>query len=326
MNPFWTLILKGMAMGIAEVIPGVSGGTLAFITGIYERLLHAIAQAFSPNNLHLLRQKKWKKWWSIIDGYFLLNLLAGMVLGIGLGVVFVTRLLASHPPVIWAFFFGLIIGSAVYISNKIKHWSLDKIVGIIVSTLFAVFITSLPVLTGNTHLWYVFLSGVIAISALVLPGISGSFMLLIMGMYLFIIDENLKGLFTNPSLEHALVLVTFGLGALLGLVTVVRGLNYLLEHYHDLILSILTGFMIGSLNKIWPWKNVTAWLDKSTLKIMNGPVLMDVPHKIIQTHNVWPNAYEGGDPMMVSAIVAFVAGLVFVLALERMSVEKITSY
>ncbi len=325
MNKQFQLFLKAMSMGIAEVIPGVSGGTLAFITGIYERLLQSISQVISVASLKELRRGQFSSFWKRIDGSFLLTVVIGMVSGIAFGVVVVTTLLKRYPPVVWAFFFGLIIGSSIYIAKRIRHWEATKILGLICGAAFAWYLTSLPVYQGNTDLWFVFVSGAIAISALVLPGISGSFMLLILGMYLYIIDENLKGLFSAPDFRKLLVMFSFAAGALTGLVTVVRALNYLLNKYHEIMLAVLTGFMLGSLHKIWPWRNVIVWLNKNSMEITRGPLEPHIPFKVIQTQNVWPDNYEGS-AMLLPSLLAMGIGLIVVFlieyALEKTSGER----
>ncbi len=310
------LFAKGISMGIAEVIPGVSGGTLAFITGIYEHLLESISAIFKMETIYQLRSRAFKNLWERIDGPFLLSLMLGMLTGVAIGVASVVSLLTKYPPVIWSFFFGLILGSVVYIGRRIKNWNIYKALGLLCGAGFAWYITGLPIQEAHSSMWYVFLSGAIAISALVLPGISGSFMLLIMGMYLYIIDENLKGFFQNPGVGKLVVIIVFTAGALTGLISVVRLLHYLLKKHHDLVLSILTGFMLGSLHKIWPWKNVVAWLNKDTHEIITGPIKQDVAYKIIQTQNVWPDAYTMSSPMLTTSIAALLIGVATVLGIE----------
>jgi putative membrane protein len=299
-----TLILKGMAMGIAEVIPGVSGGTIAFITGIYERLINTIKTILGPEIFKSLRNDGLLGAWKKADGLFLTMLLGGMVLGIGVGVFGVTHLLENYPELLWAFFFGLIIASALYIGRQVTKWGAIEIAILIVGVAVAYFITVASPAQGSESLVMVFIAGAIAISALILPGISGSFILLLMGMYTLIIPTVKDALKTfNP--DSLVILVVFALGCLLGLATFSRVLSWTFKNYHNQTLALLTGFMIGSLNKIWPWRNVLEYRTNSKGE--------EVP---FIEKSVLPSAYDG-DPYVLGVIVLMVVGFAAVFALER---------
>ena len=306
--------LKGMAMGMAEVVPGVSGGTIAFITGIYERLLNAI-KSIGPEVFSALKTEGIKGAWKALDGNFLLTLGLGMVLGIVLGVFGISWLLEEYPPIVWGFFFGLIIASAIYTGRQIGSWNLSAVAGLVFGAVFAFAITSLSPASGNEALWFVFLSGVIAISALILPGISGSFILLIMGMYTYIVTDTLKGALKTLAPEKLLVMAVFALGCLTGLATVSRLLSWTFKHYRDITLAVLTGFMLGSLNKIWPWRNAVDWLRDAS-----GAVVMEegLPKKIIRELNVLPADYEGS-PFIIASVLAVVFGFLLVFLLDRVT-------
>ena len=295
-------------MGMAEVIPGVSGGTIAFITGIYERLLNAI-KAFGPELFQALRKDGITGAWKAIDGTFLLFLVGGMAVGIVGGVFGVTFILEHYPPVLWAFFFGLIIASTVYISRQVERWSITKILAFLIGAAVAYAITVLNPGQGNEALWFVFVSGAIAISALILPGISGSFILLLMGMYTLIIPTVKDALKTFEG-EKLLVLAVFAAGCLVGLVTFSRVLSWTFKYYRDTTLALLTGFMVGSLNKIWPWRNVLTYRTNSSGE--------EVP---FQEMNVFPGAYEG-DPMVIGAIVSLILGFAIVFVLDAAGSKK----
>ena len=296
-------VLKGMAMGIAEVIPGVSGGTIAFITGIYERLINAI-KAFGPEAIKGLRSDGLKGLWQAIDGNFLLFLVGGMAVGVITGVFGVTYILEHYPPLIWAFFFGLIIASVVYMVRQISTWNPVNILALILAAALAFWITIAAPAQGSDALWFVFLSGAIAISAMILPGISGSFILLLMGMYTLIIPTVKNALKTFET-QSLIVLVVFGLGCVLGLAVFSRILSWTFERYRNTTLAALTGFMIGSLNKIWPWRNVLSYRTNSSGE--------SVPFK---EANVWPGAYEG-DPLVIGAILCLILGFLLVFGLDR---------
>jgi putative membrane protein len=298
-------VLKGAAMGIAEVIPGVSGGTIAFITGIYEQLLRSI-KAFGPEAIKGFREKGVVGFWEAINGNFLLTLLVGMAAGMILGVFGVTWVLENYPVLLWSFFFGLILGSVVFVARMIKQWNYVTVLAFIIGTAIAYFITIASPAEGNQALWFVFVSGMLAICALMLPGISGSFILLLMGMYTFIIPtvKNALKTFDPSSIK---VLIVFAAGALVGLGGFSRVLTWTFKKYHDQTMGLLAGFMLGSLNKIWPWRNVISFRQ-------NSKGIM-VP---FQEESVLPFNFEG-DTFLYGSIALMVIGLISVFLLEKMS-------
>ncbi|MCP4439415.1 MAG: DUF368 domain-containing protein [Aureispira sp.] len=300
--------LKGAAMGIAEIIPGVSGGTIAFITGIYERLLNCI-KAFNFSLIKTFKESGVKGVWEAIDGMFLLTLIMGMGFGVIVGVFGVTHLLENYPEPLWAFFFGLIIASAVYIGKQIPSWRASEFVLIAIGVIVAYGITILPVGEGSKSLLYVFLAGTIAISALILPGISGSFMLLLMGMYTYIIPS-IKLALKEQDPEALMVLIVFAGGCLVGLLTFARVLSWTFKNYHSPTLALLTGFMIGSLNKIWPWR-----IPLEQIQAADGEL------KTVTESNLMPNAYDaiaGNESHLVLCIVTAIIGFAVVFLLERL--------
>lgn len=323
------IALKGMAMGMAEVVPGVSGGTIAFITGIYERLINAI-KSFGPQAFSALRADGLKGLWETIDGNFLVALLGGMVVGIVVGVFGISHLLEHYPILLWAFFFGLIIASALYIGRQVSNWSIGEIIALIVGAVFAYYITVAVPAQGNEALWFVFISGAIAISALLLPGISGSFILLLMGMYTFIIPT-VKDALTTFSGDSLLILVVFAAGCAVGLVTFSRVLSWTFEHYKNPTLALLTGFMIGSLNKIWPWRIPQQWLveneggdyilQENSYELYQTAVQKGEGIKLLVENNVSPSSFTGitGDAnYMLGALTTAVLGFALVFLLERL--------
>ncbi len=315
MTKYLSTAFKGMAMGMAEVIPGVSGGTIAFITGIYEKLLNSI-KAFGPEALSAFKKEGIAGVWTAINGSFLAALIGGMVMGIVVGVFGITYLLDNYPPAVWAFFFGLIIASAVYIGRQITRWSAAEIGCLIFGAIIAYGITIISPAEGSHNLLFVFLCGVLAISALILPGISGSFILLLMGMYTYIINDTLRPALSTFAIDKLLVMFVFAMGCLTGLMTVSRLLSWTFKHYRSITLAMLTGFMIGSLNKIWPWRNPIEWLRDDAMNI----ILDDegLPKKILMEENVLPVNYDGGDPMVVVVVIMIVLGLATVFGLEKL--------
>ena len=312
-------ILKGMAMGIAEVIPGVSGGTIAFITGIYEKLINTI-KALGPDLIQAFRTGGVSGAWATINGPFLTSLLIGMAGGIVIGVFGVSHLLENYPPLIWAFFFGLIIASAIYIARQIEAWRIGEYVALVLGIIVAYGITTITPAGGSEALPYVFLAGFIAISALILPGISGSFMLLIMGMYTFIVSDTLKPALKTFATDKLLIMAVFALGCLTSLATLSRVLSWLFKQYRNLTLATLTGFILGALSKIWPWRNPVDWLRDASGTIIYAEDGVS-PKKVILEANVWPSAYEG-EPYVLGVILLFIIGFVSVFVLERFGGEQ----
>jgi len=302
-----SLALKGAAMGIAEVIPGVSGGTIAFITGIYEKLINTVKVVLSPAWLPLLWKGEFKNLWQSINGTFLLFLLIGMAIGLFGGVFGVTHLLENYPQLLWAFFFGLIVASAIYVGKQVGIWNAKTILAVLIGAVFSYWITVANPGQDKTALWFVFVSGAIAISALVLPGVSGSFILVLLGMYTYIIPA-LKNALKTFEWESLKIILTFGAGALIGLAFFSRFLSWTFKHYKDLTLALLTGFMIGSLNKIWPWRNIIEERFTADGK------------SVVLEKSVWPTAFEG-DPNYLPVFILILAGFALVFLLEKLSVE-----
>ncbi len=309
------IALKGMGMGMAEVVPGVSGGTIAFVTGIYERLLQSIT-AVGPGLLPVYRRAGFAGLWTEIQGAFLLNLVVGMALGLGVGVFAITYLIEAYPPVVWAFFFGLILASAWYIGRMVEPWSVMEVVALVVGFGIALAIVMGAPSQGSTSLWFVFVSGAIAISALLLPGVSGSFILLLMGMYSYVVPSVKEVLSGN--LEALPVVGVFALGCLTGLVTFSRVLKYLFEKFPQVTLALLTGFMLGSLYKLWPWRVVTAYAtDANGIEIISEEGVK----KVLTEAPVLPATYamELQEPAYIlAALLASVGGVALIYGLSRL--------
>ena len=297
------LFLKGMGMGCADIIPGVSGGTIAFITGIYEELITSI-KSVDLKALKLLLSGKFAAFWAKINGWFLLVLLSGILISILSLARLITILLDDHPIQVWSFFFGLIVISALAVSRDIHKWDLGVILGFFTGCISAYMITqAVPAETANT-MPVIFISGAIAICAMILPGISGSFILLILGKYTFILTA-LK------EFKIGIILV-FVLGCLLGLMTFSRLISWLFRKYHNLTIAVLAGFMIGSLNKVWPWKKtVETYVDR------HGEL------KPLVQENILPNTYQalGLEPYFWQALLFFALGVGLVVLLEKIAAD-----
>lgn len=294
------LTLKGCAMGMADVVPGVSGGTIAFISGIYEELIASI-RSIDLRALNLLCRFRLKELWRHINGNFLFSVLLGIAVAIFSLARLMTYLLEHHPVEIWSFFFGLIIASALLVSREVKHWSIPSVVALLAGTVLAYWITVVsPAQTPNTW-WFILLSGAVAICAMILPGISGAFILLLMGKYQFIMQA-------VGELRIG-VIILFATGAVAGIITFSHLLSWLLRRFHDLTIALLMGFMLGSLNKVWPWKEVL-----STYTDSHGTL-----HPLVE-RNVLPGTFTkltGSDSQVWQALALAVAGFLLIYLIER---------
>lgn len=293
------LFLKGMAMGAADIVPGVSGGTIAFITGIYEKLLNSL-KSINPTLLQVLKEKGIKGAWEHINGTFLVVLFGGIGVSIVTLARIISHLLKTYPMLLWAFFFGLIVASAIFIGKQIQQWRMQEIGALVIGAVIAFTITIVAPVEAPTDLWFIFLAGTIAICAMILPGISGSFILLLMGLYPFI-----TGAVKDFNLP---VLAVFAAGCLVGLLSFSHVLSWMFEKFRSITLALLTGFMVGSLNKVWPWKQTTQYRTNSHGEEV--PFLQD---------NVLPMNYIDGEAMVIQVVVLMVVGFAIVFLLERMA-------
>ena len=292
--------LKGVAMGAADVVPGVSGGTIAFISGIYEELIDSISKV-NLKTLKLWRQEGFLSMWSALNGNFLLSLVIGIAISIISLARVIRHLLENQPILIWSFFFGLVLASIIYVAKQINKWRLGTIVLLVAGALTAYLITTLTPQDAIPSYPYVFLSGALAICAMILPGISGSFILLLLGMYKPVLDA-----IHDKNVVLLLILIS---GAIVGLLSFSRILKWLFDHYANLTLAVLTGFILGSLNKIWPWKEVLE------TEIINGKT------KILKEKSILPGSYDG-DPQILWALLLASAGFLFIILLEKLAVKK----
>lgn len=290
------LILKGMGMGAADVVPGVSGGTIAFIVGIYQELLDSI-KSISKDSSKLLFTGKFPAFWKEINGNFLLSIVTGICISVFSLAKIITLLLVTHPILVWAFFFGLVLASTWFVSKDIKQWNWKTILSYIIGIAAAYYITvSTPTETPN-NLLFIFFCGAIAICAMILPGISGSFILVLLGKYFYIM-EAVKSL-------NILVILVFTCGAFVGITTFSRILSFALRRFHDITIAVLAGFMLGSLNKVWPWKKtIETYVDSHGLT-----------KPLVET-NILP------DQLLWEAIGLMILGFAIVYFLEKLSTKE----
>lgn len=297
------LSMKGFAMGIADIVPGVSGGTIAFITGIYDTLLASISSV-DKEFFSLLLKLKIKDALVHINAGFLIPLFIGIAAAIVSMSKIMHFFMNNFPIYTWSLFFGLIAASILYIGKQIQNrYELKNIIYIILGAVIAGLIVSLiPVETPNSH-FFIFGSGMIAICAMILPGISGSFILLILGKYAYVTGA-IKAPFESGSLA---IVFIFSCGCLLGLLSFSKVLNWLLKNYHNTMMCFLTGFMIGSMKKIWPWKETIE------SRIIRGKTY------ILKEANVVP---ESIDQTVFIAMALMLIGFCSVLLLEKVANKK----
>ena len=302
---FWdytVLFIKGLLVGAANVIPGVSGGTIAFLTGIYQELIDSL-KSIDGTAMKYFFTFRWKSFGKKINFSFLLAVCAGLIVSIFSLARLMTYLMKYQPIAIWSFFFGLVIASSVYVLKEIKHWGWSQILALLVGGAIGAAICLLTPGRTPDALWFVFIAGAIAITAMILPGISGSFIMLLMGKY----DTIMKALgdvsVGQASGYQVLFLVVFLLGCIIGLLAFSHLLSWLLKKFYDATICLLSGFMLGSLLKVWPW-NIT------------------LPSGISQV--LTPNAYAAqvGNPQVLTAVIWCLVGVAIVIGSELLSSKK----
>jgi putative membrane protein len=302
---YLSTFFKGMAMGAADVVPGVSGGTIAFITGIYDTLLESIRR-INPSVLGLWKREGFITAFNHLNGFFLISLFAGIFTSIATLAKLISWLLVTHPVPLWSFFFGLILVSVFHILKQVEKRNMIRLVFLILGIAFAYGITVLKPLQMEPTSINLLIAGAIAICAMILPGISGSFILLLMGMYSPVLDA-VKEFQID-------ILALFLSGCVLGLLTFSHLLSWLLRSFRDFILVFLTGLMIGTLPKIWPWKETISWRTNSTGE--------QVP--LVQ-ENLSPFNFESvtSQPsQLILAIVMMLVAIALVLGLEKFATRS----
>ncbi|WP_298546564.1 DUF368 domain-containing protein [uncultured Aquimarina sp.] len=315
LKDYLVISLKGIAMGAADVVPGVSGGTIAFISGIYEELISTI------NTLDLNFFKVWKSEsfgnaWKKYNLSFLLALFMGIAISILSLAKVIKWLLHNEPLLLWSFFFGLVLASILYIGKQITSWNPKVFLSIILAAVISYFITVAEPVASPESLWYLLFCGFIAIIAMILPGVSGAFILLILGAYetfIGILNQFREGLTTldfDMLWQAFYKIVIIAIGAVTGLKLFSKILNWMFNNHKNVTLALLTGFMIGSLNKIWPWKKVLSWRTNS-----EG---LEVP---FIEKSILPTNFDG-DPRIIWALIFVSIGFLLILILERLAIKK----
>lgn len=299
-KPSFQLFLKGMAMGAADVVPGVSGGTIAFITGIYKKLIDSISQ-LKPSLLLVLKNEGFASFWKKSNATFLINLFAGVFVSIFSLMKVANYLLDTYPILVWSFFFGLVLASVVYLLKQVEKWNIAMIILLALSCVLAVFVSFVNPSSGSDSYLYLFISGAIASCAMILPGLSGAFILVLLGSY-----KNVTDAVSNFDIVK---IVMVALGAVVGLLSFARLLKFLFEKYNNLMMVVLTGFVAGSLTKIWPWKITT-----KTETINNKEIILEQdwvsPFNFPMENYFW------------ESLLTFGLGLLVVFGLEALAKKK----
>lgn len=296
------LYLKGMLMGAADLVPGVSGGTIALITGIYKELLESI-NSISLSNLKLWKQQGLKSVWGKINGPFLIAIFGGILSSILLLSRLLEWLIENHPLVLWSFFFGLLIASIIYLFRAELSFSMLNVLYVCFGAVISFLVTQLNGGANQSSLWYLFLSGFIGISAMILPGLSGAYILVVMGVYqtvlsnLRIAQDLIFNFDQTQFINTASILGVFILGILVGIKVFAKFLSWLLNHYPQRSIAVLVGLMIGALHKVWPWQNTVADSVKETLAVL-------------------PHEYNG-DPQILIVITWMLIGFGILFLIER---------
>lgn len=292
--------LKGMAMGAADAVPGVSGGTIALVSGIYEELVQTIGN-INMGLIKTLLQGKFKQFWADANGNFILALGAGVLISYVSFMKLAKYLLEYHPILIWSFFLGLIVASIWYMGKQILKWNLAMVLFLILGIAIGYFLTTLPSSEASDNQIYFFVCAAVAICAMILPGISGTFILILLGAY-----STLSTAIAELDIKKLLVFVS---GAIIGLLSFSKVLKWLLARYKFQTFAVLTGLIIGSINQVWPWKKVLATKTFGEKTVVTEDV------------NVWPTAFEG-DSQLLPAIILAIVGFSLIFILERTASKK----
>ena len=333
LKDYGLITLKGMAMGAADVVPGVSGGTIALIAGIYKELINTLT-SLNIGVLKTLKKDGVAAAFNAVNGKFLVSLVLGILISIlSLAKIF-NYLIHNEPVLVWSFFFGLIVASVWLIGSRVTKWNLGNAIALLIGAIISFGVTVVSPAQGPDTMWYLFLAGVLSFVAMILPGISGSFILLLLGAYHLILGkvsaiiDGLKEMDLTILLTNGVQLGVFALGGIVGLLSFSKVLKWMFEKYENRTLALLTGFLIGSLNKVWPWKVI----EQVFIKHEGQPNQKVIP---LVEHNILPNAdyailtdndilmgLSDKSPQIGAALGLFIVGFLIIFVLERISAKK----
>jgi len=306
MKEYIALVLKGIAMGAANVIPGVSGGTLALITGISERLINAI-KSFDLTAVKLLFSFKFKDFAKHIDLYFLIAIFGGIAIAIISLAKLFDFLFTNYPVYIWSFFFGLVLASVYFVGKTVEKWNSPVIITFIIGAILAILISVLNPASENSSTFYLMLCGVVAICSMILPGLSGSFVLILMGNYQLVMIDAVND-------RNLGILIPVGIGAAGGLIVFSHILSWVFKKYRNQTISLLTGFILGSLSVLWPWQKAILLMDNAgELILKRGEPVISHYQKFI------PEAFN---LEVILAIVFAILGIISIWLIEKIAAEK----
>lgn len=300
------LVLKGIAMGAANVVPGVSGGTIALITGIFERLIHAI-KSFNLKALKLLVSFKLKEFASHVDLLFLIAVLFGIFIAIVTLARLLGYLFVHYPVFIWSFFFGLVLASVFFVGKRVSRWSASVIIAFAIGTSIAFFISFLNPAIENRNTMYLVLCGAVAMCSMILPGLSGSFVLILMGNYQLVMIDSVNNL-------DLTILVPTGIGMVVGVLAFSHLLSWVFKRFRDQTIALLTGFILGSLGVLWPWQRVVYMVDD-----LGNQVIKKGEPVVFQYARYLP---ENISREVILAFLFAIAGIVTIWAVEKLAGQK----
>lgn len=301
MKKYIVLVMKGIAMGAANVIPGVSGGTLALITGIFERLINAI-KSFNLVAIKLLLKLKFREFAIHTDLYFILAVFGGMLIAVVSLARLFDFLFINYPVYIWAYFFGLVLASVYFVGKTVTRWNVPVIISAVIGLSIAVLISVLNPATENSGFIYLILCGVVAICSMILPGLSGSFVLILMGNYQLVMIDAIN--------ERDLAIIfPVAIGAVVGIITFSHILSWVFKHYRNQTISLLTGFILGSVSILWPWQREVYLTDES------GEYILKKGENIVMKYERFvPEVFS---TEVILAIVIALVGIISIWAIEK---------
>lgn len=306
MKEYIGYFLKGLGVGIANIIPGVSGGTIALITGIFVRLINAI-KSFDITAAKLLFSGKWQEFIKKTDFYFLVAVFSGVAVAIVLLAKVFGFLFDNYPVYIWAYFFGLVLASIYFVGKRIDHWTVTVIVFLIIGTAIAVVLSLFNPATQNDGVFYLFLCGIVAVCSMILPGLSGSFVLILMGNYQLVAIDAINN-------RDFAILLPVLVGAVVGLVAFSHLLSWVFKHFKDQTIALLTGFILGSLTILWPWKETTY------LTAENGDFILKGGERIVARYaSVLPDSMN--TEVWISILLVII-GIASITALELTALKE----
>jgi putative membrane protein len=306
MKEYLGYFFKGMAVGVANIIPGVSGGTIALITGIFERLIEAI-KSFDLTALNLLLKGKWNEFVIKTDFYFLVSIFTGVIAALVSLARLFDYLFHHYPVYIWAFFFGLVLASVYYVGKSVEKWRTSVVIAFIIGTAIAAIVSFINPAKENDSFFYLIICGVVAVCSMILPGLSGSFVLILMGNYQLVAIDAINDMKFS-------VLIPVGIGAVTGLIAFSHVLAWVFKHYKDQTIAMLTGFILGSLTILWPWKKAVFLTNTA------GDFIIKHGEKVVARYSViFP---ENIDTQVIIAFAFMVLGYFSIVFVEKMAKTK----